>query len=138
METNKDYGLLALRVGLGLFILVWGLAKFVQKDMWVEMFPMLYWGVGVGTGILAVLGIIQILTAASLLTGWKVKYAAWIGFVVQALTALAIAGRILAPFGMVEGDPVMPNIVLFGTVPILTAWLALALIGKPGAYAVKA
>ena len=138
MERQQaDYATFVLRIGLGLFILIWGIAKFVQQDMWVKMFPMLYWGIAVGAGLLAVFGIIQILLAAMLIIGWKVRIAAWIGFLIQSLTAIAIIGRIVSPYGMVEGAPVGPNIVLFGTVPLLAAWLALALSGKTGAYAIQ-
>ena len=82
----EQYSNFVLRIGLGLFILIWGLAKFVQKDMWIEMFPMLYWGVAVGAGMLAAIGIFQILLAAMLILGYKVKIAAWAGFVIQLLT----------------------------------------------------
>jgi len=136
-KNYEQYANLSLRIGLGLFILVWGLAKFTQKEMWIKMFPMLYWGIAVGGGILAAVGIVELLLAAMLILGYKVRIAAWIGFGIQLLTAVAIIGRIVSPFGMVEGAPVGPNIVLFGTVPILAAWLALALSGKAGAYSIE-
>lgn len=135
--AEKDYATFVLRLGLGLFILIWGIAKFVQKDMWVQMFPMLYWGIAVGGGLLALFGIVELVIAVMLLLGLKVKIAAWIGFLIQLVTAFAIIGRIFSPFGMVDGDPVKPNIVLFATVPLLAAWLALALRGEAGACAIE-
>lgn len=134
---DKDYATLVLRIALGLFILVWGIAKFVQQDLWLQMFPMIYWGFAVGATVLAVFGIVEIVLAAMLILGWKVTIAAWIGFLIQLSTTVALIGRIAAPYGMVEADPVKPNIVLFGTVVILAAWLAIALSGKAGPYAIE-
>lgn len=55
-----------------------------------------------------------------------------VGATVLALFGVVI-GRIASPYGMVEADPlVKSNIVLFGTVVILAAWLALGLSGKTG------
>lgn len=135
--VEKDYATFVLRIALGLFILVWGIAKFVQQDFWLQMFPMIYWGLVVGAAVLAVFGIVEIVLAAMLILGWKVTIAAWIGFLIQLLTTVALIGRIAAPYVMVEADPVKPNIVLFGTVVILGAWLALALSGKTGPYAIE-
>jgi len=135
--VEKDYATFVIRIALGLFILVWGIAKFVQQDFWLQMFPMIYWGLVVGAAVLAVFGIVEIVLAAMLILGWKVTIAAWIGFLIQLLTTVAIIGRIAAPYVMVEADPVKPNIVLFGTVVILGAWLALALSGKTGPYAIE-
>lgn len=135
--VEKDYATFVIRIALGLYILVWGIAKFVQQDFWLQMFPMIYWGLVVGATVLAVFGIVEIVLAAMLILGWKVTIAAWIGFLIQLLTTVAIIGRIAAPYGMVEADPVKPNIVLFGTVVILGAWLALALSGKTGPYAIE-
>lgn len=136
-EKPEAYANTVLRIGLGLFILVWGIAKFTQKDMWVQMFPMIYWGIAIGAGMLAVFGIIELLIGAMLILGWKVKVAAWAGFLIQLATTLAIIGRVISPYGIVDGDPVKPNIVLFATVPLLAAWLALALSGKAGACAIE-
>jgi len=135
--AERDYATLVLRIALGLFILVWGIAKFVQQDFWLQMFPMIYWGFVVGATMLVVFGIVEIVLAAMLILGWKVTIAAWIGFLIQLSTTLAIIGRIAAPYGMAEADPVKPNIVLFGTVVILASWLALALSGKSGPYAIE-
>lgn len=135
--VEKDYATFVLRIALGLFILVWGIAKFVQQDFWLQMIPMIYWGLVVGAAVLAVFGIVEIVLAAMLILGWKVTIAAWIGFLIQLLTTVALIGRIAAPYVMVEADPVKPNIVLFGTVVILGAWLALALSGKTGPYAIE-
>lgn len=134
---DKDYATLVLRIALGLYILVWGIAKFVQQDFWLQMFPMIYWGLVVGAAVFAVFGIVEIVLAAMLILGWKVTIAAWIGFLIQLSTTVALIGRIAAPYVMVEADPVKPNIVLFGTVVILAAWLALALSGKTGPYAIE-
>lgn len=135
--VEKDHATFVIRIALGLYILVWGIAKFVQQDFWLQMFPMIYWGLVVGATVLAVFGIVEIVLAAMLILGWKVTIAAWIGFLIQLSTTVALIGRIAAPYVMVEADPVKPNIVLFGTVVILGAWLALALSGKTGPYAIE-
>lgn len=136
--SDKDHATFVLRIALGLFILIWGIAKFIQQDLWLQMFPMIYWGFAVGATVLAVFGMVEIALAAMLILGWKVTIAAWIGFLIQLLTTVAIIGRIAAPYGMVEADPlVKANIALFGTVVILAAWLALALSGKTGPYAIE-
>ncbi len=129
MKGYEQYGNFVLRLGLGLFILIWGLSKFMQKEMWVKMYPMLY-GFNVTAGIITIVGIVQIAIAAMVILGWKTKLAAWVGFLMQLSTTIITLKRVISPFGMVEGDPVGPNIILFATVPILAAWFALACMGS--------
>ena len=135
-KMKKDWAHLVLRVGLGVFLLIWGADMFIQIEMCEQMFSMIYWGLPVGRGLLFVFGIVQIVIAVALISGFYVRIGAWAGFSIQLLTTVATIGRVVRPFGIVEGDPVGPSIVLFSTVPLLAAWLALALYGRAGAFAV--
>ena len=125
MINNKTASVV-LRVGLGLFLLIWGLAKFMQKSMWTDMYKMLY---GFDTSsFLMIFGIIQILIAVALFAGFKTRIAAVIGGVMHLTTIIVTIKMLFTPFAMPEGMP--PNILLFSSVPILAAFVALILMSE--------
>lgn len=134
---NEDYAIFSLRIGLGLFLLVWGLMKFVKTDFLINKAYAKFWGF-LGTlspTILFVIGTIQIVAALMLIVGWKTTLAAWAGGIMHLGTVLVTLNKIFAPFTIVEGAP--PNFFFFTAVPVLFAFLALILLGRSGAYAME-
>ena len=121
MEKHHKAAAISLRIGLGLFLLIWGLAKFMQKEMWSQMYQVLY---GFNTAsLLSLFGIIQILLAVALLIGFKTKIASLLGGIMHISTTLVTFKMIMTPFQVPQGMP--PNILLFAAVPILAAFIAL-------------
>jgi len=128
----EKYANIVLRVGLGLFLLIWGFAKFVQPEFWSKYVPNFY-GMAVGTGLMSTLGAIEIIVAIALIIGWKTRLAAAIGGIIHLSTTVVTLKQIFNPYALVEGMP--PNIIFFGAVPILAAFIALYFRG-PGEFSV--
>lgn len=126
---KKDYGLLMLRLGLGIFFLVFGALKYVSHGPMTNMvYPMFYGGMAVSTYIY-ILGGIQILFGIMIIIGWKTCLASAALTLMQISTVVVTIQKIIAPFKFAEGMP--PNFLFFGAIPILGALIALMLVG-PG------
>lgn len=124
-----DYGIFVLRLGLGIFFLVFGILKFVSHEPMLNMvYPMFYKGMAVSHYIYF-LGGAQILLGVMIIIGWKTCLASTILILMQFSTVIVTIQKIIAPFKFSEGMP--PNFLFFGTIPILGALIALMLIG-PG------
>ncbi|MCS5420685.1 MULTISPECIES: DoxX family protein [Psychrilyobacter] len=126
---KSDHGLFVLRLGLGLFFLVFGILKFVSHGPMLNMvYPMFYKGMAVSNYIYF-LGGVQILLGIMVIIGWKTCLASTILALMQLSTIIVTVPKIIAPFKFAEGMP--PNFLFFGAIPILGALIALMLIG-PG------
>ena len=123
--AKKDYGLIILRFGLGLFFIVFGILKFISHGPMANMvYPMFYKGLAVPAAIYA-LGGLQIALGLMLIIGWKTCIASSILTLMQVSTVIVTFPKIIAPFTFTEGMP--PNFLFFGSVPILCALIALVL-----------
>lgn len=126
---KKDYGLLMLRLGLGIFFLMFGVLKFVSHGPMTNMvYPMFYGEMAVSIYIY-ILGGVQILLGIMIIIGWKTCLASTILTLMQISTVVVTMQKIIAPFKFAEGMP--PNFLFFGAIPILGALIALMLVG-PG------
>ncbi len=126
---KRDYGLFMLRLGLGIFFLVFGVLKFISHGPMANMvYPMFYGGMAVSAYIY-ILGGIQILLSIMLILGWKTCLASIILTLMQFSTVVVTMPKLIAPFNFTEGMP--PNFLFFGAIPILGALIALILTG-PG------
>lgn len=132
MENNNSSAL-ALRIGLGLFFLVFGLLKFVSSGpMMGNVYPSFFGPLAV-EAIIYILGGVQIVGAVLLLIGLFTVPVSIVVGVMHLGTVIATIGRIVTPFTFPEGGP--PNFLFFGAIPILAAIIALVLIG-PGEISV--
>lgn len=124
MAKKGNQGQVILRLGLGLFLLMFGLSKFTMADFWLKTYPMFY-NFSIAAGILTIFGVIQVILALMLIFGWKVKLATGLGGIMHLSTTVVTLNKIITPFGLQEGAP--PNILFFAAVPILAAFIALFL-----------
>ena len=128
MENNNSSAL-ALRIGLGLFFLVFGLLKFVSSGpMMGNVYPSFFGGMAIDVVIYGI-GVVQIIGAVLLFIGLFTVPTSIVLGVGHLGTVVATIGRIVTPFTFLEGAP--PNFLFFGAVPILAAIVALVLMG-PG------
>lgn len=128
--SNEDYGKLALRVGLGVFMLFWGLIKFVQTDFFVNEAYAKFYFTGISPVFLYLLGIVQLLVGLALILGYQTKLATGLGGFFHLVTILATyKPTLLSPFSIVKGSP--PHFFFFTAVPVLFAFIALWYVG-PG------
>jgi len=128
MKLQPRHTGLILRIGLGIFMLFWGLAKFITPEVWLNSFQALY---GNGAGVmLPLLGAVQSVIAMMLFLGWKTRVAAIIGIIAYLAMLLPGLNRLFNPFGMTTG---VPNLLFYEKILVITAFLALYAAG-PGVY----
>lgn len=126
---KKDYGLFVLRLGLGIFFLVFGILKFASHGPMANMVYPMFYGSAAGSIYIYILGGVQILLGIMLIIGWKTCIASTILTLMHFSSVVVTMPKIVAPFKFAEGMP--PNFLFFGAIPILGALIALMLLG-PG------
>ena len=113
--------LLALRVTLGLFLLQWGVEKFVVPESTVGIWGHFY-GIDVSPTLGYVFGAVEIAIAACLFLGRFLTVAAGAALVLHAVTVLVSWRQLLDPWG----DPV--NHLFVASIPVLGGFIALFLL----------
>jgi putative oxidoreductase len=121
LETRLPLALLVLRLTLGLFLLQWGVEKFVVPGTTLAIFRNFY---GFDPGAIAppVLGVLQVLLALALLAGFKPRITYALALILHSITTLVTIPRLLAPW-----SPVSNHLFIAG-VPVLAAFFALYLL----------
>ncbi|MBI4539186.1 MAG: DoxX family membrane protein [Gemmatimonadetes bacterium] len=89
----------ALRVGMGLFLLAWGLDKLLATQGSVRIFSGFY-GMDLGALAIQVVGVAEILLAVALAAGLFRVLTAWAQFVVNGVSTVASWKQILDPWGV--------------------------------------
>jgi len=113
--------LLALRVTLGLFLLQWGVEKFVMPENNVFIWDYFY-GLDVPQGVGYLFGALEIAIAACLFLGIFRTMAYGAALVLHAITVAVTWRQLIDPWG----DPI--NHLFIAGVPILGAFIALFLL----------
>lgn len=88
-----------LRVGMAVFLLSWGVDKFVAVDGALGIFERFY-GLRVGAWLVYAAGAAEILLALLLAAGRLRRPVAWLVLVVNAISTLASWRQILDPWGL--------------------------------------
>jgi uncharacterized membrane protein YphA (DoxX/SURF4 family) len=125
--NRTDYALLLLRVGFGLFFIVFGILKFVSSGpMTGAVYPSFWGGLAVPT-IIFIIGVLQILAGLFLLAGLFTVPTAIAVTLMHLGTTIVSFPRVITPFTFPESGP--PHFLFFSAIPILLALLALVLMG---------
>lgn len=132
MKLQAKHAGFILRLGLGIFMLFWGLAKFITPDVWLKTFQALYGSAG--ATMLLLIGGAQLVIVPSLFLGWKTRLVAIAGIILYLIMLVPGLDRIFTPFGMTAG---VPNLLFYEKILVITAFLALYAIG-PGVYGLDA
>jgi uncharacterized membrane protein YphA (DoxX/SURF4 family) len=121
--SNRELpvALFILRLGLGVFLLLFGIDKLVAPEITVEVFAQFY-GLIVSHGMVYATGVLEILLGLAFLAGlWKtLSYG--LGLLLHAVSTLATYQELLSPFGA--------NHLFLAAVPVLAAFLALFLLRR--------
>lgn len=117
--------LLLLRLGLGYFLLVWGVNKFLAPAQTVAIWGYFY-DISIDAQLPLLLGAGEVAVALAIMFGlWRrLSYAA--GFLIHGVTVVVISSELLAPFTIENGYPVNRNNVV--AVTVLAAFAALYLL----------
>jgi putative oxidoreductase len=113
--------LLALRITLGIFLLQWGIEKFLVPESTVGIWQHFY-GMEVTAVVSYVFGVVEVLLAVCLFLGAFRTIAYGATLVLHAVTVLVSWRPLLDPWG----DPV--NHLFIASVPVLGAFVALFLL----------
>lgn len=135
MEKRSDVALLLMRIGFGIFFLIFGLLKFVaQGPMLGNVYPQFWGGLAI-TVLVVVIGILQIVGGVLLMLGLFHMPTSILLGVMHLGTVIVSLQQILTPFSFPQGGP--PHFLFFGGVPILFSLVALILLG-PGSMSLDA
>jgi len=118
-STELPVALFILRLGLGAFLLLFGIDKLIAPATTVEVFAQFY-GLIVSDGMVYATGVLEILLGLAFLAGlWK-KLSYGLGLLLHAVSTLATYHELLSPFGA--------NHLFLAAIPVLAAFIALFLL----------
>lgn len=114
---------LVLRVGFGIFFLVWGIERIRRAELWAseEMLGSFYGAPGTITLLVIVFAVVQVLVALAFFANFKAKIAAVVALVMFA-SSLIVTIVPLVTYILSGGTPI-PNILFLDHFPLLAgAW----------------
>jgi uncharacterized membrane protein YphA (DoxX/SURF4 family) len=124
MSDRRAYALLALRLSLGLLMLVWGSDKLVNPDHGVQVAETFYFGILSARAVMPVLGVLEVILGLVVMAGVARRYAYPILAAVTGVTLIGVWRSIVDPWGwMIEGGNALffPSIIIFSAVLVLMA-----------------
>lgn len=124
LRSRFGVALAILRVTLGVFLLVWGLEKFIVTERSVAIYGYFY-GVSASTAVTYALGTLESVLAVAIIVGAFRRWSYGIGLLVHAATTIVTARLIIDPWGLISGEP---QHLYLAAVPILGAFAALYLL----------
>jgi putative oxidoreductase len=113
-----------LRIALGVFLLVWGLEKFIVPATSIGTYDFLY-GVSIPTVAVYAVGTLESLLAIAIIVGAFRRWSYGIGLLAHAVTVVATARLIIDPWGLISGEP---RHLHLAAVPVLAGFVALYLL----------
>lgn len=119
--TNQklSQALFILRLGLAVFLLLWGIDKLMAPEGTVKIFRGFYF-MNIGAGLAYLAGVFEILLSLAMLAGlWK-SFTYGTATVIHGISTISSYQRLLDPFG--------PNHLFIASLPVLAAFIALFLL----------
>jgi hypothetical protein len=113
--------LLILRVGLGVFLLLWSIDKLVAPEQTVMIFSHFY-SLSIGATVARVIGVAELLLSVSIILGFRKTISYGLGTALHAVSTLSTTDQLLSPFGK--------NHLFIAALPVLAAFVALFLLRK--------
>ncbi len=119
MLQRERVALLVLRVGLGLFLLLWSIDKLMAPEGTVRIFEVFY-KVSISLPLAYGIGVVEALLSILILLGaWK-RYTYGMGLMLHGISTLSTWRQLLSPFGK--------NHLFIAGLPVLAAFVALYLL----------
>jgi uncharacterized membrane protein YphA (DoxX/SURF4 family) len=120
-NSELPVALFILRLGLGAFLLLFGIDKLIAPETTVEVFAQFY-GLAVSHGMAYGAGALEILLGLAFLAGMWKTLSYGLGLLLHAVSTLATYHELLTPFGA--------NHLFLAALPVLAAFLALFLLRR--------
>jgi putative oxidoreductase len=114
-----------LRVSLALFLLLWGVEKFVIPDATVRIWGMFY-GLRIGRAIVPFIGLLESALAIAIGLGLWRRVSYGLGTIVHGVSVLSSWRQLVDPWGLLFGGP--PNHLFLAGVPVLAGFIGLYLL----------
>lgn len=99
IESRLPTALLVLRITLGIFLLQWGLEKFIVPKATIGIFSHFY-GLEISSAITPVLGVGQCLVALGVLLGFQRRISYALAIAIHSVSVLATWQSLVDPFGL--------------------------------------
>lgn len=135
LSKRLSVALVILRVSLGVFLLIWGLEKFIIPDQSIAIYEYFY-GMTATKVMTYVAGALESLLALAIILGAFRRWSYGLGFLLHAVTTFVTLRIILDPWGLFSGEPT--NHLFVAAVPVLAAFFALYLLRDWDTYSFDA
>jgi putative oxidoreductase len=122
---TERIALAILRVSLALFLLLWGVEKFVLPDATVRIWGTFY-GIQIGSAIVPFIGLLEAALAIAIGLGFWRRASYGLGTLVHRISVLSTWRQLVDPWGLLFGGP--PNHLFLAGVPVLAGFVALYLL----------
>ncbi len=119
---KMDHGLW-LRIGFGIFLVIWGLDRVIRAKLWASdsLMGHFYGSIGLMTGFVIALGIVQLLIALSFFTNYQVRCTSLILFAMLIISTFVTIVPLFT-YLFKGGNPI-PSILFSDHFPLLAgAW----------------
>jgi hypothetical protein len=120
-NSELPVALFILRLGLGVFLLLFGIDKLIVPENTVDVFAHFY-GLVISHGMAYGAGVLEILLSLVYLAGWWKTLTYGLALLLHAVSTLATYQELLAPFGA--------NHLFLAALPVLAAFLSLFLLRR--------
>lgn len=121
MQRNAKLlrGLFLLRLGLGIFLLMWGLDKLMEPDVALKVFSHFYF-INLNSSVIMLIGAVEIVLSLLIILGYYKTVTYGLGLTVHAASTISSYNELMSPFGN--------NHLFIAAVPILFAFITLFLL----------
>ena len=120
-NANIMWGLFLLRIGLGGYLVLWAIDKFVAPDMAIKIFSSFY-SLEINTSIAIMIGSLELVLGLLVIFGAYKTVTYGLGLLVQMVTTLYSYQQLLSPFA--------ENHSFIATIPIFLAFIALFMLRR--------
>ncbi len=122
--VTERWALAVLRVSLGVFLLLWGVEKFVIPTTTVRIWDKFY-GVGLAASLVPLVGAVESVLALAIVVGLWRRVSYGLGLLLHAVSVLSSWRQLIDPWGLRSGGS--PNHLFLAGVPVLAGFVALYL-----------
>ncbi len=123
-DWRMALALLLLRLGLGYFLLVWGVNKFLAPKQTVAIWGYFY-DIDISAWLPLLFGAGETLVAVAIIAGLARRLSYGAGLLIHCVTIVVISEKLLTPFVIEDGFPVNRNLSV--AVPALMGFAAIYL-----------